>query len=113
LAREGLPGVRFVPAKRTPVASVHKGKECGGVDIFVDDWKTFRPVPTGLAIAWTLQQLYPRTWQVERFDVLLRHRQTWGGWQKGSSWGQLEAGWQEPLRRFLELRRAYLLYPDR
>src|SRR5436305_10358538 len=44
-----LPGVRFVPLRLTPTASVHQGKECGGVQIIVDDWARFQSVRTGLA----------------------------------------------------------------
>ncbi len=112
LAEEELPGVRFVPRTLTPSASVHKGKACGGVQLFVDDWAAFRPVRTGLAVACVLRRLYPEAWQVERFDVLLGHRATWEGVRSGAAWRELEAAWQEGLRRFLESRRAYLLYGD-
>ena len=60
LTEQKLEGVRFVPATMTPTASVFKGQRCGGVHIFVDDWAIFRPVRTGLAVATTLHQLYPR-----------------------------------------------------
>src|SRR5262249_19547880 len=59
LAEEGLAGVRFVPHTLTPTGSVHKGKECGGVQVFVDDWAAFRPVRTGLAVACVLRRLHP------------------------------------------------------
>jgi uncharacterized protein YbbC (DUF1343 family)/CubicO group peptidase (beta-lactamase class C family) len=112
LAEEGLAGVRFVPARLTPAASVHKGKPCGGVQIFVDDWSAFRPVRTGLALACALRKLYPKEWNVGRFDVLLGHAATLKALQGGAGWRELEKGWQGPLRRFVELRRAYLLYGD-
>ncbi len=112
LAEEKLPGVRFVPARLTPSGSVHKGKECGGVQIFVDDWSALRPVRTGLALACVLRRLYPNEWKVERFDVLLGHKETWEGVRQGTSWRELEERWLEPLRRFIELRRQYLLYGD-
>lgn len=112
LADERLPGVRFVPARLTPTSSVHKGKECDGVQVFVDDWAAFRPVQTGLAIACTLRRLYPDDWKVDRFDVLLAHRVTWEGVRDGTGWRELEAGWRGPLERFIELRRQYLLYAE-
>ena len=49
LTQESLPGVRFVPVNLTPNASTFKGQACNGVQIIVDDWKTFRPVHTGSA----------------------------------------------------------------
>jgi uncharacterized protein YbbC (DUF1343 family)/CubicO group peptidase (beta-lactamase class C family) len=112
LAGEGLPGVRFVPARLTPAASVHKGKACGGVQIFVDDWASFRPVRTGLAVACALRRLYPDDWKSDRFGVLLGHRETLEGLRRGAGWRELEAGWQEALGDFIERRRAYLLYGD-
>jgi uncharacterized protein YbbC (DUF1343 family)/CubicO group peptidase (beta-lactamase class C family) len=112
LGEQGLPGVRFVPVWLTPVGSVHKGKACGGVQIFVDDWAAFRPVRTGLAVACTLRRLYPKEWKSDRFGVLLGHRATLEGMQRGSGWPELEASWQGPLRDFIERRRAYLLYAD-
>src|SRR5215217_1652826 len=40
----GLAGVRFVPVRFTPKASVFKGEECGGVNIIITDRAQFRPV---------------------------------------------------------------------
>src|SRR5262245_52588530 len=55
LAEENLRGVRFVPLRLTPTYSTHKGQNCGGVQIIVDDWSRFRPVRTGLCIASALR----------------------------------------------------------
>jgi uncharacterized protein YbbC (DUF1343 family) len=104
--------VRFVPLQLTPSSSTHKGKTCGGVQIIVDDWARFRPVRTGLAVAWQLHRLYPETWQVDRFDALLGHKATWEGLKRGVSWQELEKGWQAELDRFRERRRPYLLYTE-
>jgi uncharacterized protein YbbC (DUF1343 family) len=112
LREQGLPGVRFVPLRLTPSASVHKGQECGGVQIIVDDWSAFRPVRTGLAVAWALHQLYPDAWQVERFDVLLGHKATFEALKRGVSWQDLERAWQADLDHFLERRRPYLVYAE-
>jgi uncharacterized protein YbbC (DUF1343 family)/CubicO group peptidase (beta-lactamase class C family) len=112
LAEEGLPGVRFVPRSLTPAASVHKGKACGGVQVFVDDWAAFRPVHTGVAIGCVLRRLYPDQWQVDRFDSLLAHRETLQGLKAGAGWRELAAAWQGPLERFIVLRKAYVLYGD-
>jgi uncharacterized protein YbbC (DUF1343 family) len=82
------------------------------VQLIVDDWARFRPVRTGLALACTLRRLYPDDWDVERFDVLLAHKATWEGVQRGASWQELEKAWQPDLQRFVERRRQYLLYPE-
>jgi uncharacterized protein YbbC (DUF1343 family)/CubicO group peptidase (beta-lactamase class C family) len=112
LREQELPGVRFVPLRLTPTASVYQGKECGGVQLLVDDWATFRPVRTGLALACALHQFYPVTWEVEKFDRLLAHKATWEGVQRGASWRELEQAWQSDLERYRESRRPYLLYPE-
>lgn len=112
LAQEKLPGVRFVPAKVTPTSSVHQGKLCGGLHLFIDDWATFRPVHTGLAIAANLHKLYPDDWKTERLNVLLGHEATWKALVRGEPWRELERAWQADLQRYLERRKAYLLYAD-
>jgi uncharacterized protein YbbC (DUF1343 family) len=112
LRRLNLPGLRFVPLRLTPVASVYKGKECGGVQIIVDDWSRFQPVRSGLAIACELRRLYPDTWEVDRYDALLGHRATLEGVKRGTSWRELEAAWQPELKEWLSQRRAYLLYSE-
>ncbi len=112
LATERLPGVRFVPLKQTPTYSTHKGKECGGVQIIVDDWRTFRPVHTGLAIAATLRRLYREDWNMDRYDVLLCHRATFDGLKNRTAWRALEATWQAQLQQFRDRRKPYLLYAE-
>jgi uncharacterized protein YbbC (DUF1343 family)/CubicO group peptidase (beta-lactamase class C family) len=112
LAREGLPGVRFVPLRLTPTSSVHKDKACDGVQLIVDDWEHFRPVRTGLALATTLRRLYPDDWKTDRFDVLLVHKATWEGLRKGTAWAELEKAWQADLARFRQRRAPYLLYAE-
>ena len=105
-----MPGVRFVPRRYTPTYSTHKDKDCGGVQIIVDDWQAFRPVHTGLAIAATVRRLYPKDWKLDRYDVLLVHRATWDGLKTGADWRDLEKAWQPDLKRFRESRRSFLLY---
>src|SRR5437588_318021 len=66
-----LPGVRFVPVRFTPRASVFKGEECGGVNIAVIERTRFRPVRAGLEIAVALRRLYPQDWKVDDYIRLL------------------------------------------
>jgi uncharacterized protein YbbC (DUF1343 family)/CubicO group peptidase (beta-lactamase class C family) len=112
LSEHHLPGVRFVPVTLTPASSVHKGNACGGVQLIVDVWTHFRPLPTGLSIAHELRLLYPEAWQVDRFDRLLGHRATWQGVKDGVAVRDLEARWQPELVRFRERRQKFLLYPE-
>jgi uncharacterized protein YbbC (DUF1343 family) len=109
---EALPGVRFVPLRLTPNASVHKDKACDGVQIIVDDWSRFEPLRTGLALACALRRTHPDDWKVERYDTLLGHKSTFEALKRGATWQELEKGWQAELGRFRERRRAFLLYPE-
>jgi uncharacterized protein YbbC (DUF1343 family) len=110
LAERRLPGVRFVPVSRTPASSTHAKKECGGVQIIVDDWTTFEPVRTGLTIAVELRRLYPKEWTVDRYNRLLVHRETFEGVKTGKSAEELDRGWQPDLDAFMSRRQKYLLY---
>jgi uncharacterized protein YbbC (DUF1343 family)/CubicO group peptidase (beta-lactamase class C family) len=110
LKEERLPGVRFVPLTQTPSASVFKGERCSGVQIIVDDWNTFRPVKTGIAVAWALRRLYPEAWKVKGYERLLGHKATLDGLQQGVHWQELEKAWQPELEVFLQVRKGYLLY---
>ncbi len=112
LAKQDLPGVRFVPARLTPSSSTHQGKECGGVQIIVDDWGRFEPLRTGLTVAVVLRQLFPGAWQLDRYDTLLVHKATWEALKRGAGWGEIEKLWETDLRKFREVRSKYLLYPE-
>lgn len=112
LARHALPGVRFVPARLTPASSVHARKECGGIQVIVDDWSRFDPLLTGLTIAHELRKLYPDTWEVERYDRLLSHRATLEGVKRGTPPQELKRAWQSDLDQFRATRLKYLLYPE-
>jgi uncharacterized protein YbbC (DUF1343 family) len=110
MAKQDLPGIRFVPLKVTPNASTHKGKACDGVQLLVDDWSRFQPVRTGLAIADALHRLYPEDWQIDRLDALLIHRTTLEGLKNAATIQDLEKAWEPELRKFLERRKPFLLY---
>jgi uncharacterized protein YbbC (DUF1343 family)/CubicO group peptidase (beta-lactamase class C family) len=112
LAAEGLPGVRFVPMNQMPVSSVHRGKVCGGVNVVVDDWERFEPLRTGLTVAMALKRLYPKEWQFEKYDALLRHADTMEALRRGTTWEELEKMWRPELERYRERRNAFLLYPS-
>jgi uncharacterized protein YbbC (DUF1343 family) len=112
LTRRNIPGVRFVPAGRTPTYSTHKGKECGGVDVIAADWAAVRPVRLGLEIAAALRALYPQDWQAKNYDRLLVHKATHETLQAGASVDEVEKGWAPGLDAFRKRRAAALLYPE-
>lgn len=112
LNRQGLPGVRFVPAAVTPTSSVHQGKLCSGVQIILDDWQRFQPLRTGLTIAVELRKLHPEDWNVKNYDRLLLHKATFEAVQEAKSVAEIEKSWQPALRQFVERRKKVLLYDE-
>lgn len=71
-----LPGISLEPVRFTPLASVHKDQECGGVRIAITDRRALRSVQAGIAIASALVRLYPNQFPVDEIQPLLRHRAT-------------------------------------
>ncbi len=71
LNERNLKGVRFVPIKYKPNASVFKDEQLGGVNIVVTNREAFNSVQTGIEIAAALRKLYPTDWQAEKYGRLL------------------------------------------
>jgi len=111
LNRAGLAGVRFVPVRFTPKASVFKDQPCRGVNIVLLDRTECRVVDIGLAIAQTLHRLYPKDFDLEKFDKLLGHRATIDALKAGKSIEQIRQSWAADLTAFQKRRARYLLYP--
>ncbi len=105
-----LNGVRFVPVRFTPNASPNKGVECGGVNVFVTNRNTFEPVLTGLEIASQIYKLYPKEFNVERFNRLLVSDKIFAAFKQGSEAKALRQIWQSELEQFKAMRQKYLLY---
>jgi uncharacterized protein YbbC (DUF1343 family) len=105
-----LPGVRFVPVRFTPRASVFQGVQCQGVNVIITNRAAFRPVRTGLAVACALMDCHPKDWAVERYARLLVSRTTLDGLKDGKTPNELEQSWAEGLRQFVGRRSKYLLY---
>lgn len=110
LARRDLPGVRFLPIRFTPASSTHRGKECGGVQIYLDDWSRFASLPVGLAVACELKRLYPKDWQSKGYGRLLGHPPSLQMLEAGESAEAIQKAWQPELETFLGVRKGYLLY---
>jgi uncharacterized protein YbbC (DUF1343 family)/CubicO group peptidase (beta-lactamase class C family) len=106
-----LAGVRFVPVRFTPKASVFKGEECGGVNLIVTDRAQFRPVQTGLEMAAALRRLYPAEWKVDAYLRLLASADTLERLKRGDDVGEIMRAWQPKLEEFRRARAGVLLYP--
>ncbi|HMQ04264.1 MAG TPA: DUF1343 domain-containing protein [Pyrinomonadaceae bacterium] len=105
-----LPGVRFVPIRFKPNASVFKDEELGGVNIVITDRQTFQSVRTGFEIAAALRKLYPAEWQVDRYGRLLVNAEILDLVKRGESPEAIEILWKAGLTNFEKRRASYLLY---
>ncbi|MBS1797319.1 MAG: DUF1343 domain-containing protein [Acidobacteria bacterium] len=110
LNSRNLSGVRFVPVRFKPNASVFKDEACGGVNIVITDRARFRAVRTGLELAVALRRLYPNEWQVEKYARLLVNAEILEKVKAGTQPDEIEKSWQPALDEFRRRRAAFLLY---
>jgi uncharacterized protein YbbC (DUF1343 family) len=105
-----IPGVRFLPVRFTPKASVFAKKSCGGVRLVLTSRKDCPTVDIGLALALTLRKLHPTDWEMKNFNKLLKHQPTFDAVAQGLSLTDIHKTWS-PAREEFETRRAtFLLY---
>jgi uncharacterized protein YbbC (DUF1343 family)/CubicO group peptidase (beta-lactamase class C family) len=105
-----IAGVRFVPVRFTPRASVFQGEECGGINLVVTDRAQLRPVYAGLEIAAALRRLHPNDWQVDKIARLLINADTLERLKRGESPEQIALSWQPGLEEFRRARTRALIY---
>jgi uncharacterized protein YbbC (DUF1343 family) len=105
-----LPGLRVMPVRFTPNASVFKGQQCRGVQFIVTDRQNFSPLDLGVTLATTLQSFYPRDLKIEKLSRLLAHPATLDAIRAGKSLTEVKALWAPERARFAELRDKFLLY---
>jgi uncharacterized protein YbbC (DUF1343 family)/CubicO group peptidase (beta-lactamase class C family) len=112
LNQQNLPGVRFVPVKQTPVSNLYANKSCNGLQILIDDWSTFEPMKTGIAIAWALRKIHPDDWKIEKYNTLLLNKATLAALTAGKHYAEIEKLWRADLAAFETRRKSVLLYPN-
>jgi uncharacterized protein YbbC (DUF1343 family)/CubicO group peptidase (beta-lactamase class C family) len=110
LNQRGLPGVRFVPLRFTPNASVFKDQACGGVNIIITDRAAFRPLLTGIEMALALRKLYPNEWKIDSYLRLLVNADTLERVKRGESARDIVSSWNSGLQEFRRARAEILLY---
>src|SRR6185312_15086893 len=110
LNQRGVPGVRFVPLRFTPNASVFKDQQCGGVNIIVTDRAAFRPLLAGIEMALALRKLYPNDWKVDSYLRLLVNADTLARVKRGDIARDIVGSWNAGLQEFRRARSEILLY---
>lgn len=103
-------GIRFVPIRFKPNASVFKGEQLGGVNIIVTDRRALNAVRAGLEIAAALRKLYPNEWQVDRFSRLLVNASVLDMLKRGETPETIEKAINSDTQTFASRRAPYLLY---
>ena len=110
LERLGLPGLRVTPLSFTPQAATHEGQACGGVHLELTRREDYRPIQAGLIIAWALNRLYPRDFEVAEVDDRLMNHAVWEAMMRGEDPADLHRAWADDVASFRRLRQASLLY---
>jgi uncharacterized protein YbbC (DUF1343 family) len=110
LNERNLAGVRFVPVRFKPNASVFKDEYVGGINIIVTDRERFDPLKTGIEIACALQKMYPGEWQSDKYARLLVNAEILSLVKRGESPENIEKAWATTLAEFQKRRASYLLY---
>lgn len=111
LNASGLPGIRFVPVRFTPSASVFANEECRGVRFIVTDRATFRSVDLGITLACILQRAHGDKLELAKAGKLLGDAKALEEIGKGRTPEQIKAGWLPGLEAFGKRRAPFLLYP--
>jgi uncharacterized protein YbbC (DUF1343 family)/CubicO group peptidase (beta-lactamase class C family) len=110
LNRAGLPGIRFVPIRFTPKASVFKDQACGGVYLMLNDREACRVVDVGILLASTLYRLHPKEFPLARISTLLQHPATEQAIRAGKPLSEIKALWSTDLGEFQARRGNFLIY---
>ena len=110
LNSRNLGGVRFVPVKFKPNASVFAGENCSGINIVIVDRAKFNSVRTGIEIAAALRKLYPNDWKIENYNRLLVNSEIFEAVKRGDAPETIEKAWQKNLDEFKKRRAQFLLY---
>jgi len=110
LNKFNLPGVRFIPVRFTPTYSTFLDQECGGASIVITDRDKLQAVDIGLAIALTVQRIYPKDYALDKLQPLLRDKKIIEAIKAGTPLASIKKTWADELDQFKKRRARYLMY---
>lgn len=110
LNSRSIRGVRFVPVRFRPRASVFKDEECGGINVVITNRDEFNSVRTGYEIAAALRKNYPADWQVDKYARLLVNSEVLEAVKRGDTPQMIENAAATKNDEFARRRALYLLY---
>jgi uncharacterized protein YbbC (DUF1343 family)/CubicO group peptidase (beta-lactamase class C family) len=105
-----ITGLRFVPIRFKPNASVFKNEECGGVNIVITDRGRLQPLLAGMEMAAALHYLYPAEWKIDSYLRLLANADSLERLKRGESAQTIVRSWAPSLEQFRRARAKALLY---
>jgi uncharacterized protein YbbC (DUF1343 family) len=116
-----VPGVHFLPVTFRPTFQKHAGQLCGGVFLVIEDFDTFRPVRTGLAVVCAFRELLGEQfcWRTETYefvshipaiDLLFGSDRERRAIEAGRSWQEIAQAWEPEEDEFRQRRKAALIY---
>jgi uncharacterized protein YbbC (DUF1343 family)/CubicO group peptidase (beta-lactamase class C family) len=108
--RSNPPGVRVVPIRFTPTSSKHEGKECGGLNFVITDWKEFRSFELGLVVAHALRKLHRDDWDTKPYMRLLGNKEVHRRLLDSEDVASILKSLEDELVEFRARRRAFALY---
>lgn len=106
----GLAGVRFSATAFTPLSATHAGTGCRGVRVQLLDRDALDSPALGVALAHTLQRLYPAEFQVQRILGNLGSEELLGRIRAGEPLPNLLRDVDTRVASFQETRRRHLIY---
>ncbi len=119
LRERELPGVKLRPVFFAPTFSKHKDKECGGVQLLLENRDEVDSFLTGLTILQAIFELYPAesNWLIPAnqqhkyfFDLLMGSDQVRIGLAEGRAVADIMDNWCREREDFIANSRKYILY---
>jgi uncharacterized protein YbbC (DUF1343 family) len=110
LNKERIPGLRFVPITFTPASSKFAKLECQGVYIVVTDRRYLSPVNAGVTIAWHLENLFGKDYDLDSVVRMLHNDEALLALKQATDPGKVPATWKQDLEAFKQLRQKFLIY---
>ena len=110
LNKERVPGLRFVPITFTPTSSKFAKQECQGVYIVVTDRRYLSPVNAGVTIAWHLENLFGKDYDLDAVVRMLHNDDALKALKEANDPGKVPASLKQDLEAFKQVRQKYLIY---
>ena len=76
----------------------------------ITDRAALQPVQVGIAIACTLQRLYPKEFKLALVDTLLNRAASVQAIRDGDAWKKVVADWEQETQAFAARRMKFLHY---